>query len=237
MQLGRILSRHRLIPDRGGTLQTYLDPSILIKVRPVVDIVTMTPYRQIRANFHGDTIVVYQAYSPSIAGPAIAADKFVTPFSFDRMTWIKPSFLWMMERSNWGRKSNQECILAVRITRTGWEEALTSAVLTHPDESVYSDIDDWRRRTSEALVQVQWDPERSIRGGKLEYRAIQVGLSRHIVRRYVDEWIVGIEDVTPRVRKMASMIASGDVDKAKALLPRERPYPLHDDIARTIGAS
>jgi hypothetical protein len=57
------------------------------------------------------------------------------------------------------------------------------------------------------------------------------------VRRYVDEWIVGIEDMTPRVRKMASMIAAGDVDKAKALLPRERPYPIDHRIARIIGAS
>jgi len=197
----------------------------------------MTPYRQVRADFDCDTIVVYQAYSPSIAHRAVARGKFVAPFSFDRKTWIKPSFLWMMERSNWGRKSNQEAILAVRITRKGWEEALTLAVLTHPDESVYADVDDWHRKSSEALVQVQWDPERSIRGGKLEYRAIQVGLSRHIVRRYVDDWIVGIDDVTPRVRKMASMIAKGDVDKAKALLPKERPYPLPHDIARLIGAS
>ena len=197
----------------------------------------MTPYRQIRADFDRDTIVVYQAYSPSIGVPAAAAGKFVPPFSMNRMTWIKPSFLWMMERSNWARKSNQECVLAVRITRRGWEEALTSAVLTHPDESVYTDVDDWRRRSSEALVQVQWDPERSIRGGKLEYRSIQVGLSRHIVERYVDEWIVGIDDMTPRVRKMASMIAEGDVDKAKVLLPKERPYPLTPEIGRLIGAS
>jgi len=148
----------------------------------------MTPCRQIRADFDRDTIVVYQTYSPSIGKRAVTRGKFVSPFSFDRMTWIKPSFLWMMERCNWGRKANQECVLAVRITRHGWEEALTLAVLTHPDESVYADVDDWHRKSSEALVQVQWDPERSIRGGKLEYRAIQVGLSRHIVRRYVDDW-------------------------------------------------
>src|SRR3569833_1765986 len=102
----------------------------------------MTPYRQVRAHFDKDTIVVYQAYSPTIANRAVTRGTFVAPFSFDRMTWIQPTFLWMMERSNWGRKSIQEAILAVRITRIVWEEALTSAVLTHPYESVYADVDE-----------------------------------------------------------------------------------------------
>jgi hypothetical protein len=44
---------------------------------------------------------VYQAYSPHIAHAAIAAGTFVTPFKQGRMTWIKPSFLWMMYRSGW----------------------------------------------------------------------------------------------------------------------------------------
>ncbi len=43
--------------------------------------------------------------------------RFVPPFSLSRMTWIKPSFLWLMERSNWGKKSGQEMILAICIIR------------------------------------------------------------------------------------------------------------------------
>jgi len=59
--------------------------------------------RQVRAVFTDDTITVYQAYSRSIAVPAVAAGRFVPPFSRDRMTWIKPSFLWMVDRyvDNW----------------------------------------------------------------------------------------------------------------------------------------
>lgn len=52
--------------------------------------------RQIRANHTTDTITVYQAYPPQIALPALSAGRFVAPFSRERMTWIKPSFLWMM---------------------------------------------------------------------------------------------------------------------------------------------
>src|SRR5688572_25858108 len=94
--------------------------------------------REIRADYNRDTIVVYQAYSDQIADPALKAKKFVSPFSFTRMTWIKPSFLWLMERSNWGKKSGQERTLAVRITRDGWQRALSLGVLTNFEKSVHS---------------------------------------------------------------------------------------------------
>lgn len=51
---------------------------------------------EIRADYNRDTIVVYQAYNETIAKLAIENKKFVPPFSLTRMTWIKPSFLWMM---------------------------------------------------------------------------------------------------------------------------------------------
>jgi len=57
------------------------------------------PGRQIRALFSARTVTVYQAYAPEIADPALVAGTFVPPFRLGRMTWIKPSFLWMMYRS------------------------------------------------------------------------------------------------------------------------------------------
>lgn len=140
-----------------------------------------------------------------------------------------------MERSNWGRKPGQEHILAVRMTRSGWEEALSSAVLTAPDEATYADHDEWRRLFDKALVHVQWDPERSIRGASLGHRSIQVGLSRHVIRRYVDEWVVDIKDYTPMVRKMYELLQSGRAEKAGELLPEERPYPVADEIGKRLG--
>ena len=50
----------------------------------------------VRAAYTAETITVYQAYGPQIADPAVRAGTFVPPFSRDRMTWIKPSFGWMM---------------------------------------------------------------------------------------------------------------------------------------------
>jgi len=185
----------------------------------------MTLYHEIRADFDEKTIVVYQAFCPQIADAAVKAQRFVPPFSVNRMTWIKPSFLWMMERSNWGLKPNQERILAVRITRAGWEEALSLAVLTHPDLAVYGDYDTWRASMDKAQVHVQWDPERNLRGGKLEHRSIQVGLSRNIVERYVNEWTTNIADITPRVRKIHTLMQQGKADAAERLLPLEQVYP------------
>ena len=190
---------------------------------------------EIRADFDRETIVVYQAYSPAIAEAALCAGRFVAPFSFGRMTWIKPSFLWMMHRSNWGLKSGQERILAVRITRTGWEKALASAVHTSYVPGIYSSREQWTKQLAGALVHVQWDPERSLRGAALPYRSIQVGISRHVIREYVEQWIVGIEDYTPRVRKIHELLYGGEAEKAKRLLTLERMYSVSEDLGRRLG--
>jgi hypothetical protein len=197
----------------------------------------MRPMWEIRADFDVTSIVVYQAFSPAIAEPAVLNQRFVPPFSFGRMTWIKPSFLWLMERSNWGQKANQERILAVRITRAGWEAALAQAVLTSPSRRLYPSNSAWRAAFAEAPVHVQWDPERTIRAGTLPYRSIQVGLSRHVIRTYVEEWIVSITDYTDRVRKIHASKQSGHYDRARRLLPPERVYPLPEAVATRIGMS
>jgi hypothetical protein len=189
---------------------------------------------EIRADFDRETLVIYQAYSPTIADAALKAQRFVPPFSFHRMTWIKPSFLWLMHRSNWGQKSGQERVLAVRIKRAGWEKALSLAVLTSFEPSVFRSPGEWRAQFQQAQVHLQWDPERSLRGAGLPYYSIQVGLSRHIIREYVEEWITGIEDFTPRVRKIYDLLQRGQADKAKRQLPPERVYPVSAEMARRL---
>ncbi|MFD8085797.1 DUF4291 domain-containing protein [Kitasatospora sp. NPDC059722] len=186
----------------------------------------MTALYGIRADHDERTIVLYQAYAPAVADPALAAGRFVAPFSFRRMTWIKPSFRWLMHRSNWARKPGQTRVLAVRITREGWEEALARAVLTtaHPDE------------VAGAAVHVQWDPERTLRGGALNHYSIQVGVGRSLIRTFADEWVVGLTDLTPRVHRIADLVRAGRAAQAERLLPPERPYPLPAAIARRLGA-
>lgn len=190
--------------------------------------------REIRADYDRDTIVVYQAYAPAIAAPAIAAQRFVPPFSLARMTWIKPSFLWLMHRSNWGQRAGQERTLGVRIHRAGWERALALGVLTAPAPAVFGTADAWDRQFRDAAVHVQWDPERDLRGASLNHDSIQVGLGRTIIGEFVSTWVTSIEDLTPRVAKMREQLRSGRADQARRLVPPERVYPVAPEVARRL---
>ena len=195
----------------------------------------MTPYRQIRADYDRNSIIVYQAYHKEIAEPTIKARRFVAPFSWGRMTWIKPSYLWLMGRSNWGTKSRQERILAIRIKRDGWERALSLGVLTSFESKTHKQEANWRGQFEQANVHVQWDPERTIHGKKLEQRSIQVGLSRAIIREFTDDWILDITDFTERTRKIRSLYLAGNLKRARDQLPSERVYPVSDSISRQLG--
>jgi hypothetical protein len=197
----------------------------------------MAKRHEIRADYDRDTIVVYQAYPPAIADAALSHGRFVAPFSFGRMTWIKPSFLWLMARSNWGKHRGQERTLAVRITRQGWERALSLAVPTDPSAPGYASYEAWRAAFEQAAVHVQWDTERSLQGAGLPWYSVQIGLSRHVIREYVDAWITEIVDLTDRARKIRALLNDGRADRATRLLPRETVYPLPAALRQRIGAS
>ncbi|WP_328478771.1 DUF4291 domain-containing protein [Actinoplanes sp. NBC_00393] len=189
--------------------------------------------REIRAVYDERTITVYQAYSPAIAEPALRAGRFVPPFKRDRMTWVKPSFLWMMYRCGWARKPGQERVLAVSITRAGFEWALANAALSHYVRGVHADRTEWQRQLKTAPTRVQWDPERDLRLRELPYRSLQLGLGGVAVPSYVDEWITGIVDVTGLARAIRGHLDAGNESAAAALLPAEKVYPLPAEL---IGA-
>jgi Domain of unknown function (DUF4291) len=193
------------------------------------------PARQVRAWYDEHTITLYQAYSGPIAERALTAGTFVAPFKLDRMTWIKPSFLWMMYRSGWATKPGQERVLAIAITQDGFEWALAHACLSHYEPGTYASRAAWAEQQRACPVRVQWDPERSLRLDPLEHRTIQIGLSGQAARRYVSEWIVQLRDVTSLARKVGALVARGDLTMAQAMLPAERPYQLPAPLCRRIG--
>jgi hypothetical protein len=180
---------------------------------------------------------VYQAFSPEIASRAVAAQTFVPPFSLARMTWIKPSFCWMMYRSGWATKQGQECILRIEISRDGFEWALANSCLSSFDPSIHDSSEAWRAALELATVRVQWDPERSMRLDALPYRTIQVGLRAEAVRAYVTDWIVGIEDVTVLAKDVQRALKEGRDGDARLLIPREMPYWLPRQLAERIGCA
>ena len=89
------------------------------------------------------------------------------------MSWIKPNFLWMMYRSGWATKKGQEKILAVWITRAGFEEILSHA-LTGRQEKL-SEMD------GRSQVRLQWDPDHDPHGVSQQRRAIQLGLRDEVM--------------------------------------------------------
>jgi len=189
------------------------------------------PQRQVRAIFDDDTITVYQAYPPAIADAAVGAGRFAPPFKRDRMTWIKPSFLWMMYRCGWATKPGQERVLAVRISRAGFESALSRACLSHFDPVLHADHEAWQARQAASPVRVQWDPERSTSLEPLGWRSLQVGLGGAAVADYVDDWIVDLADITEEVAVLRD--APG---RRRERADRERRYPLPPEVARVVGA-
>lgn len=182
------------------------------------------PEREIRALYDDATIRVYQAYSHQIADSALEHQTFVSPpFSMTRMTWIKPSFLWMMYRAGWGEKDDgQRRILAIDITHEGFAWALARSAPSHPEPG--QNEEEWRSTLSRMPVRVQWDPERDLDHAPLQHRAIQIGLSGVAVERYARDWIKRITDATPLAHEIHGVLRSGAKEKALAMLPRETPY-------------
>jgi hypothetical protein len=138
------------------------------------------------------------------------------------LTWIKPSFLWMMYRCGWGTKDGQETVLAVEISREGFVWALRNACLSHYVPDLHGDRATWKRQLRAAPACVQWDPERDVHHNSLPYRSLQLCLAGEAAARYADEWIVGIEDVTPLAAEIHACVRAGELDRAAELLPMER---------------
>ncbi|MCM2392107.1 DUF4291 family protein [Streptomyces albipurpureus] len=181
-----------------------------------------TPQRAIRDLHTDSTITVYQAYRPEIGLPAARDGRFPAAWKRERMTWIKPSFLWMMYRCGWGLKAGQETVLAVEITREGFDWALRNSCLSHYDRQTHTHRAEWQRELKQSLARVQWDPERDPHLQPLPYRSLQLGLAGEASRRYTDEWTVSIRDITALAHQVHALVKDDELDAAAEMLPAER---------------
>lgn len=180
--------------------------------------------KEIRALYTKDTIRVYQAYNENIASEANKRGTFGSNFKLDRMTWIKPSFLWMMYRCGWGTKENQEHILAIDVKREAFDFIVRNAIFSTYSDDMGISHAEWKEQIKLSDIRCQWDPERDLYGNPLEYRSIQLGLRGKAVQKYVDEWIVNIVDITAYVKGMKEKRDKG-ID-ISSLLPKEQVYTL-----------
>jgi hypothetical protein len=182
--------------------------------------------RHILAQFDDETIVVYQAYRPGIGHFAATHGRFGGEWSSDRMSWVKPNFLWMMYRSGWAEKLDQEVVLAVRLERAGFDQILAACVPSSFDPGRWPSEAEWRHAVSRSDVRLQWDPDHDPGGRPVERRALQLGLRGETLRRYAEEWIVDIEDVTPLV--LAEKAHARERGYVHLSTPFERVYPVVD---------
>lgn len=189
--------------------------------------------RHILAQFNEDYVIVYQAYRPSIADFAVEHQYFGGDFSFSRMSWIKPNFLWMMYRCGWASKEGQEKVLAVYLRRTFFDSVLSEAYPSAcPSHLQY---DDWKKRIPETNVRLQWDPDHDPFGAPLNRKAIQLGLRNEFLLPFKGEAIIKVEDVTSFVIDQKQIFDSKGIDYLHT--PMERIYPVKSEAHKTLGMS
>ena len=80
-----------------------------------------------------------------------------------------------MYRCGWCTKKNQERVLAVRITREGFDKILSKAVS--------SDADKGLKLRMRGKVRLQWDPDHAPSGASEKRRAIQLGLRAEVTEQ------------------------------------------------------
>lgn len=192
-------------------------------------------HRQIRALYDDQTITVYQAYPASIALPAVRQQKLsASPdFSLERMTWIKPSWCWIMYRAGYSFKDERQAhILALRMKHEHFRHLLSLAVVNDRsgDRSV---------KGMDQPVRVQWDPERTPQLDALPYRSIQIGIPRDLSGKWVEGWIESIEDVTERAKELKSAVEADpavtrDELVRRGLVPDERVYEVSEELQRIL---
>lgn len=174
----------------------------------------ITPYLSLRdtwpsfgqvvlAQYDHDSIVVYQAFSAVTAAHAVEHQQLGGPrYSLARMSWIKPNFMWMMYRCDWLQADDEQArVLAIRVRRSFFDTLLDTAVASSFGASGLESRDAWKRALRRSEVRLQWDPDHGPTGAKLARRAVQVGLRGTMLRRFVSEETLSIEDISDFVRE------------------------------------
>ena len=177
------------------------------------------------AEYDDEGVWFYQAYNEGIADWAVEHGTLGGPlFNTTRMTWIKPSFAWMLYRCGYSAKHGQERVLKLKLPHSEVASLLEACACTHGGGG--------------SKGRVQWDPARDLYSSEgkgksteprkmLRERAIQIGLSRELSERFARS-ILAVVDVSALARRVGDAHQSKDVRAAmevlRANLPTERPY-------------
>ena len=185
--------------------------------------------KQIIAHKENEAIIVYQAFNAQIAQHAIAHQQFGgSAYSFNRMSWIKPGFLWMMHRAGWAYKPQQEHILALTLPLVHFKTILSQATVSSYDDSLFNTHDTWRNELAKTEVRLQWYPDHDPLGNKQERKAIQIGMKGTLLKKFCTEWLIKIEDITDFAREQFEKVKNGHISDLD--VPFEEVIDLNDDV-------
>jgi hypothetical protein len=179
--------------------------------------------QHILAHYDESSIIVYQAYRPSIGRFAISHGRLGGPgFNFSRMSWIKPNFLWMMYRSGWGTKEGQEITLALRIRRAFFDSIVEQAVPSAYQPEYPGGREAWTAAMNMSEVRLQWDPDHSPSGTRQARRAIQLGLRGQVLEAFAGSELIEVIDVSDFVRLQRAYVVESQISALR--IPIERVY-------------
>jgi len=181
----------------------------------------------IMAQYDEEEIIVYQSYRKEIGEFAAKNQYFGGAFSLDRMTWIKPNFLWMMYRNGWGTKDGQEVVLAIHLKISAFNKYLENAVYSSYSSSLEMSHEDWKESVKTSSVRLQWDPDHDPYGNKLERRAIQIGLRDDFIKSFAKDDILLIEDISEFVKEQYEFVRNKKLENL--VVPTERPFLFKDE--------
>ncbi len=204
----------------------------MLPTRPYLEQAASWPTagRHVLAHFDDASVVVYQAYRPSIASHALEHGVFGGPdFSWARMSWVKPNFLWMMYRAGWATKPGQEVVLGLRVSRAFFDELLAAAVISSHDEARYATREAWQLAVAGSDVRLQWDPDHDPAGVPQPRRALQLGLRGDVLRRFGTTELLEVIDMSPLIEQQRDNAVPARYPALQT--PAEQVYAPHSRAA------
>lgn len=214
-----------------------LTHNLQLTIEKYIDTLNILPKsgQHILAQQQDEYMVVYQAYKPAIAAFAVKNQCLGgSDFSYNRMSWIKLNFLWMMFRCGWASKENQENVLAIWLEKRNFDSLLQEAVFSTYNRNIYNSREEWQADLDTKEVRLQWDPDHDPYGNKLTRRAIQIGMKGKTLEAFGKSYIRHIENITSFVKEQRIFVEKQQL--SNLLIPTERVYkPVSDDLCKKIG--
>ena len=209
------LGHANVVQETAGATEASVQPSKAGELAAPAD--AANDVHVFKGEWDAEGVWLYQAFNDAIADWAVDHQQLGGPqFNPLRMTWVKPSFAWVLYRSGYARKHNQTRILGLKVPHAQLAELLSRCACKHGGGG--------------SKGRVQWDPARDLMTSEgreprrmLRERAIQIGLSRDLSERYVGS-VLQIRDVTDLAHRVGDAHAAKDVKAAMAALLRELPY-------------